>query len=65
MIDILNDYKKKGKTLLTTTHDLSIVPTLATRVVIFGEERTIVADGPSDVILSQRKLLIDSNLLSS
>ena len=43
------------KTLITATHDLHIVPELASRVIVIGEDRTIIADDTAANILSNHE----------
>jgi cobalt/nickel transport system ATP-binding protein len=50
-------------TIVTATHDLDIVPLIATRVVVLGEERRVLADGTPAEILEDRPLLIRANLI--
>jgi cobalt/nickel transport system ATP-binding protein len=50
-------------TIVTATHDLDIVPLVANRVVILGENRRVVAMGAPDDILGDRDLLIEANLI--
>lgn len=62
---LLNNYWQQGKTIITTTHDLSIVSTIASRVIVFNEQENnkILADGTPEVILKDNDLLINSNLI--
>ncbi len=52
-----------GKTLITATHDLSIVPEIADRVLVLGEDHTLAAEGPTHAILSDTDLLLRVNLI--
>jgi cobalt/nickel transport system ATP-binding protein len=54
---------RAGKTLITATHDLSLVAEIADRALVFSEEHTLVADGPSREILADTELLTRVNLL--
>jgi cobalt/nickel transport system ATP-binding protein len=50
--------------VVLTTHELEIVPELATRVIVFGDrERRPVASGNADAILSDEELLVRTNLI--
>jgi hypothetical protein len=42
---------------------LEIVPIIAWRVIVIGEERKILADGSPESILSNRDLLVQANLI--
>jgi cobalt/nickel transport system ATP-binding protein len=50
-------------TIVTATHDLDIVPLIATRVVVLGENRRVIATGRPEEILQDRDLLIRANLI--
>jgi cobalt/nickel transport system ATP-binding protein len=54
---------RQGKTIITATHDLEIVPIIAQRVVVMGENRSILADGPPERILTDDALLVEANLI--
>jgi cobalt/nickel transport system ATP-binding protein len=51
------------RTIVTATHDLDIVPLIASRVVVLGEERRVLAWGTPEQILDDRDLLIRANLI--
>jgi cobalt/nickel transport system ATP-binding protein len=51
------------RTIVTATHDLDIVPLIANRVVVLGEERRVLADGTPAEILADRDILIRANLI--
>src|ERR1700722_3410954 len=51
LVELLVKLHAVGKTLITTTHDLNIVSTIADRAIVFGEDHTIVADGHACDIL--------------
>jgi cobalt/nickel transport system ATP-binding protein len=53
----------EDRTIITATHDLDIVPLIANRVLVLGEERRVLASGTPDEILGDRDLLIRANLI--
>ncbi len=63
LVNLIHNLGHSGKTIITTTHELEIVPVIATRVIVIGEERRILADGTPKEILSDRDLLIRANLI--
>src|SRR6476659_8541977 len=63
LVNLIRKLGDAGKTLITTTHELEIVPIIANRVVVIGEERQILADGAPETILSDHDLLIRANLI--
>jgi len=50
-------------TIVTTTHELDIVPLISNRVVVLGEERRVLASGTPEEILGDRDLLVRANLI--
>ncbi len=63
LINLIQQLGQTGKTIITATHELDIVPIIASRVVVLGEERRILADGAPEDILGDRDLLIRANLI--
>lgn len=63
LVEFLSALHSSGKTIITATHDLSIVEDIAERIIIFREDHTIAADGPCLPLLSDRQLLLDVNLI--
>ena len=63
LLDLLLRLNAAGKTLVTATHDLNMVPTLADRVFVFSEQHRLVAQGPSRDILADTDLLLRVNLI--
>lgn len=63
LIELLYDLHAQGKTIITATHDLSIVGDIADRAVVFSEEHCVAADGSLRGILSNEELLLSVNLI--
>lgn len=63
LINLIHNLGKSGKTIFTATHDLEIVPIIAERVIVIGEDRRILADGTPDAILRDHALLVKANLI--
>lgn len=63
LVNLIRRLGEGGKTLITATHELDIVPLISTRVVVLGENRRVLADGPTAEILADRELLIRANLI--
>lgn len=63
MVGTLNQLAAAGKTIITATHHLDIVPELARRVVVMDESHAIIADGVPRSILQDRRLLLAANLV--
>ncbi|WP_378956680.1 energy-coupling factor ABC transporter ATP-binding protein [Pelosinus sp. sgz500959] len=63
MRDTLNQLNQQGKTIIIATHQLELVPELASRVVVMGENHQILADDQPVAILENRLLLLSANLI--
>jgi cobalt/nickel transport system ATP-binding protein len=64
LVEIIVGLRELGKTVIVTTHELDIVPTIATRVVVFGDqERRPVASGSAAEMLGDEALLLRANLI--
>ena len=64
LVHLIRGMRDLGKTVILTTHELDIVPGIATRVVVFGDqERRPVASGHPSEILRDTDLLVRTNLI--
>ncbi|MSP23126.1 MAG: ABC transporter ATP-binding protein [Dehalococcoidia bacterium] len=63
LVSLLQQLAAEGKTLVAATHELEIVPLIADRVIVIGENRSVLADGTPDAILADRALLIRANII--
>lgn len=64
LVDLIEQLGRVGKTIITTTQELEIVPAVATRVVVFGDrERRPVAEGSPAEVLANADLLVRVNLV--
>lgn len=63
LLDVIMEMETRGKTVITATQDLHIVSDIARRVIVFGEDRRILASGTPEKILSDRSLLLAANLV--
>lgn len=63
LLDTLNLLHEKGKTIITATHQLELVPELAQRVIVFGEDHRIIGIGAPQDVLTDRRLLLAANLI--
>jgi cobalt/nickel transport system ATP-binding protein len=61
--DFIYDQGQHGRTIVIATHDLALVESIAERVYLFNEQHQIVAEGPTDEILSDHALLVACNLV--
>ncbi len=63
LLDLILEYHTQGKTIITATQDLHILPELAQKIYLLGAGNTIVASGKTEDILSDQDLLSRHNLL--
>jgi cobalt/nickel transport system ATP-binding protein len=64
LVEVIAGLGDLGKTLVITTHELDIVPAIANRVVVFGDqERRPVVSGSVQEILGDTALLVRTNLV--
>jgi cobalt/nickel transport system ATP-binding protein len=63
LIELIEQLRAAGKTIVLATHDLASLPDLADRCVVFSEKHTVVADAPTAEVLGDRQLLLDANLI--
>lgn len=63
LVNLLVELNRVGKTIITATHDLDIVREIGDRVLVFGEDHRIVAEGTPLEVLKNKQLLLDVNLV--
>ncbi len=62
LVEFIIDQQKRGRTMITATHDLSVAEEIASRVCVFSEDHHIAAIGKPDEILNDHELLHRCNL---
>ena len=63
LLEILEHWKREGRTVVIATHDLSVAAEAADRLIVLGEDHRVAADGPPHEILRQHDLLLGANLI--
>jgi len=63
LLDVLEDWKREGRTVVMATHDLSAAAESADRIVVLSEDHTVAADGTPEEVLAERDLLLSVNLI--
>jgi len=63
LIEVLHELHRKGKTIISATHDLSIAGDIADRAVVLSEDHTVAGDGAFSDIIANEELLLKVNLI--
>jgi cobalt/nickel transport system ATP-binding protein len=63
LLDFMDELRQQGKTIITATHDLEIVPEIADRVMLFCRDHEISVEGTPQEVLANAAQLIECNLL--
>ena len=63
LIDIIFTLREEGKTMLVATHDMHLAGEIADRMIVLGENRTIVREGDPSEILTDQGFLTHHNLI--
>lgn len=63
LLEVLEEWRGEGRTVVMATHDLSAAAEAADRIVVLSEDHTIAADGTPDEVLAERELLLSVNLI--
>ncbi|MEI8216349.1 MAG: ABC transporter ATP-binding protein [Eubacteriales bacterium] len=63
LVEFLVKLNKAGKTLITSTHNLELVQEISKRAILFDEHHNIVADMPTNKLLTEIELLKEVNLV--
>jgi cobalt/nickel transport system ATP-binding protein len=63
LMDLIEQLSDTGKTIVHATHDLDLLPRIADRAVVFGEDHRVAATGTPDEVLADHDLLVGVNLV--
>jgi len=63
LIELLGELHLAGKTIVLATHQLDVLPRLADRALVLGEDHRPATDGPLATVLDDRGLLLSVNLI--
>ncbi|MBV9355310.1 MAG: ABC transporter ATP-binding protein [Chloroflexi bacterium] len=63
LVNLIRRLGESGRTIVTATHDLDIVPIIADRAVVLGENRRVLGLGLVADLLNDRELLLRANLI--
>jgi cobalt/nickel transport system ATP-binding protein len=62
-IDLIGELRKAGKTIVTSTHELSVVARISSRVLVLTEDHVLAADGTPAEVITDHELLHKANIL--
>jgi len=60
IVNLLNSMHKEGKTIVTATHDINIVPLIADKIVVLN--KTVIGEGSVEEVFSNIELMKKANL---
>jgi cobalt/nickel transport system ATP-binding protein len=63
LVHLVGALNRAGKTIVTTTHDLSILPDIADRVLVLGDDHAIGYEGTPAELLGSPELLLRLDLI--
>lgn len=63
LIDAAASFSEEGRTIITATQDIHIVPEMADRVIVLGEDKRIAKDGRAEDVLGDNAFLEEHNLV--
>lgn len=63
LVDLLNEYHKDGKTIITATHDMHIIEEIADIVYVFNADKHIVRAARPAELLADTGFLHENNLI--
>jgi cobalt/nickel transport system ATP-binding protein len=63
LLDFLEELHRAGKTLVTATNDLELVPGLADHALVLNESHGVEAEGPAGEIVADARLLQSVNVI--
>ena len=62
-INLVSELRNAGKTIITATHELSLVAKISTRVLVLAEDHTIAADGTPAEVIADHEILHRANIV--
>ena len=63
LIGLISELRKAGKTIITTTHDISLVKQISSRVIVLGEDHNMIADDTPLEVIADHELLHRANII--
>jgi cobalt/nickel transport system ATP-binding protein len=62
-INLICELRHAGKTIITATHELSLVGKISSRVLVLAEDHTVAADGTPAEIVANHEILHRANIV--
>ena len=62
-IGLIGELRKAGKTIIITTHDISLIEKISSRILVLDENHTLVADSTPAEIIADHELLHRANII--
>ncbi|CFX27839.1 ABC transporter-like [Syntrophomonas zehnderi OL-4] len=63
LIELLLELNKRGRTIITSTHNLDLAHAISKRALVLSEDHRLVYDGPCHQALADSQLLMSVNLI--
>lgn len=63
LVDLLSQFSRMGRTIITSTHNLALAHAISTRALVLSEQHEMVYDGLTRDVLENRELLMAVNLI--
>lgn len=63
LVELILAAQGRERTVITATNDLHLAAEIAGRVLVLGEDRRLLASGPPEQILADRRILLAANLV--
>ena len=62
-VDLINELRHAGKTVITATHDLGIIEDISDRTIVLGEDHRVLLEGKPWDIMENTNALLHANLI--
>ncbi|MEK7788915.1 MAG: ABC transporter ATP-binding protein [Planctomycetota bacterium] len=62
-VDLINELRHAGKTIVTATHDLGIIEDISDRTVVIGEDHRMLTEGNPWDVMEDTDMLLRANLI--
>lgn len=63
VVDLINELRTTGKTIITATHDLGIIEDISDRTIVLGEDHRVLHEGKPWDVIENTDALLHANLI--